>query len=81
MPVLGVVLGSLSGIALTSFSAFDNRSVVDTIAASLGYQIHALPSLAAVVALLVSAVVTVTASARLRTQETAARPAPVKDGE
>lgn len=81
MPVLGVVLGSLSGIALTSFSAFDNRSIVDTVAASLGYQIHALPSLAAVVALLVSAVVTVTASARLRTQETAARPALVKDGE
>lgn len=81
MPLLGVVLGSLSGIALTSFSALDNLSIVGTIAATLGYQIHVLPSLAAIVALLVSSVLTVTASARLRTHETEPQPTRTEDGE
>ncbi len=71
MPIVGVVLGSVAGIALTSFAAFGDTSAIEVLAADLGYQIHALPSLAPVIALAISALVTVTAAATVRSHETA----------
>lgn len=47
-----------------------NTSIVEIFCAAQGYQIHALPSLAPVIALAVSALITVTAVTTVRTHET-----------
>lgn len=70
VPVIGVVTGSLAGISLTPFAAWGNTSIVEIFCAAQGYQIHALPSLAPVIALAVSALITVTAVTTVRTHET-----------
>lgn len=76
IPVIGVVMGSLAGIALTSFAALGNTSAVEMFVATMGYQIHALPSLAPVIALAVSALITVTAVTTVRTHESPVESAP-----